>query len=127
MKDYSFDSRKYILGGVVILVLVTYIIRLFNIQLQDEGYKEQADNNAYYKKTIYPARGHMYDRNGKLLVYNQPSYDVTFIPRETKNVDVDELCSALGMTRHSFLKAPPVYAPVQKPWPQYFDAPDCRS
>ena len=68
MKDYSFDSRKYILAGVVILVLVTYIIRLFNIQLQDEGYKEQADNNAYYKKTIYPARGHMYDRNGKLLV-----------------------------------------------------------
>ena len=41
MKDYSFDSRKYILAGVVILVLVTYIIRLFNIQLQDEGYKEQ--------------------------------------------------------------------------------------
>ena len=95
MKDYSFDSRKYILAGVVILVLVTYIIRLFNIQLQDEGYKEQADNNAYYKKTIYPARGHMYDRNGKLLVYNQPSYDVTFIPREAKSVDVDELCNAL--------------------------------
>ena len=85
MKDYSYDSRKFVLAGVVILVLVTYVIRLFDIQLRNEDYKTLADSNAYYRKTIYPARGHMYDRNGKLLVYNQPSYDVTFIPREIKN------------------------------------------
>ena len=102
MKDYSYDSRKFVLAGVVILVLVTYVIRLFDIQLRNEDYKTLADSNAYYRKTIYPARGHMYDRNGKLLVYNQPSYDVTFIPREIKNVVVDELCSALGITREEY-------------------------
>lgn len=102
MKDYSLDSRKYILAGVVILVLVTYVVRLFNIQLRNEDYKELAESNAYYTKTVYPARGHMYDRNGKLLVYNQPSYDITFIPRETKGIDTAELCKALDMTREEY-------------------------
>ena len=102
MKDYNLESRKFILAGVVILVLVTYVIRLFNIQLRNEEYKTLAENNAYYTKTVYPARGHMYDRNGKLLVYNQPSYDITFIPREAKNVDTTELCNALGMTLEEF-------------------------
>ena len=86
----------------MILVLVTYVIRLFNIQLRNEEYKTLAENNAYYTKTVYPARGHMYDRNGKLLVYNQPSYDITFIPREAMNVDTTELCNALGMTLEEF-------------------------
>ena len=102
MTDRSLENRKFILAGVVILVLVIYIIRLFNIQLRDEGYKQPADSNAFYKKTIYPARGHMYDRNGKLLVYNQPSYDITFIPREIKDIDVEELCNALGITREEY-------------------------
>ena len=102
MKDYNLESRKFILAGVVILVLVTYVIRLFNIQLRNEEYKTLAENNAYYTKTVYPARGHMYDRNGKLLVYNQPSYDITFIPREAMNVDTTELCNALGMTLEEF-------------------------
>ena len=102
MKDHSLDSRKYILAGVVILVLAIYIIQLFNIQLGNEEYKVMAESNAYYKKTIYPARGHMYDRNGKLLVYNQPSYDITFIPREANGIDTLELCEALNITREEY-------------------------
>ncbi|MBO7290875.1 MAG: penicillin-binding protein 2 [Bacteroidaceae bacterium] len=102
MKDYNLESRKYILAGVVILVLIIYIARLFSIQLGNEDYKTLAESNAYYTKTVYPARGHMYDRNGKLLVYNQPSYDITFIPREIKGVDIDELCQALGITREEY-------------------------
>lgn len=102
MKDYSLESRKFILAGVAVLVLATYIVRLFNIQLRNEEYKTLAENNAYYTKTVFPARGHMYDRNGRLLVYNQPSYDITFIPREAKKVNVDELCNALGMTHEEY-------------------------
>ncbi len=102
MKDHSLDSRRYILAGVVILVLVTYVVRLFNIQLRNDDYKALAESNAYYTKTVYPARGHMYDRNNRLLVYNQPSYDITFIPRETKNVDTLELCKAIGITREEY-------------------------
>lgn len=102
MKNHNLESRKFILAGVVILVLATYIARLFNIQLSNEDYKTLAESNAYYTKTVYPARGHMYDRNGKLLVYNQPSYDITFIPREAKNVDTTELCRALDISRKEF-------------------------
>ena len=102
MKNNNLESRKFILAGVVILVLIIYVIRLFDIQLGNKDYGAIAESNAYYTKTVYPARGHMYDRNGKLLVYNQPSYDITFIPREAKNTNVDELCKALGMTRDEY-------------------------
>lgn len=102
MKDYSYDKRKYILSGVVILVLVTYILRIYNLQINSDDYKTKADSNAFYKKTLYPARGLMYDRNGKLVVYNQPSYDITFVPREIKDVDTLELCKALDITIEEF-------------------------
>ena len=102
MKDYSFDKRKYILSGVVILVLVTYLIQIYNLQINNDDYKTKADSNAFYKKTVYPARGLMYDRNGKLVVYNQPSYDITFVPREIKDVDTLELCKALDITVDEF-------------------------
>lgn len=102
MKDYTYDKRKYILGGGVLLVLFVYIIQLFNLQINSEEYKSKADSNAFYKKTVYPARGLMYDRNGKLVVYNQPSYDITFVPREIMGVDTLELCRALDITVDDF-------------------------
>ena len=104
MKDYSYDNRKYILSGVVILVLITYIIQIYNLQIKENDYKSKADSNAFYKKTVYPARGLIYDRNGKLIVYNRPSYDITFVPREIKGVDTLELCKALDITPDEFNK-----------------------
>ena len=102
MKDYTYDARKYIMAGTVILVLLIYLTRLFNLQINSEEYKNKADSNAFYKKTVYPARGLMYDRNGRLIVYNQPSYDITFVPREIKGVDTLELCKALDITVDDF-------------------------
>ena len=102
MNIHLHDTRKYILGGVVLLVLTTYIIQLFNLQILSDQYKSKADSNAFYKKTIYPARGLMYDRNGKLLVYNQAAYDITFVPREAKGIDTLELCKALNITVEEF-------------------------
>lgn len=90
------------MAGAVILILLTYIVRLLQLQVLNDEYKSKADSNAFYKKTIYPARGLMYDRNGKLLVYNQPAYDITFVPREIRNIDTTELCNSLGITRHEF-------------------------
>ena len=104
MNIHSYDKRKYILGGAVFLVLAIYVSQLFNLQLFSEQYKSKADSNAFYKKTIYPARGLMYDRNGKLLVYNRPAYDITFVPREIKELDTLEFCKALSITREDFDK-----------------------
>lgn len=102
MKDYSYDNRKYILSGIILFVLIVYAIQLFNLQVNNDDYKTMADSNAFYKKTTYPARGLMYDRNGKLLVYNKPSYDITFVPREIKGVDTLELCNTLNITIDEF-------------------------
>jgi penicillin-binding protein 2 len=98
-RKFKLERRKFVLAWLVLLVLSTYIIRLFNLQVLNDEYKSKADSNAFYKKTIYPARGLMYDRNGKLLVYNQPAYDITFVPRNVRNLDTLELCRTLNMTR----------------------------
>lgn len=102
MKDNSYKSRRYILSGAVLLVFFIYLLQLFSLQINNEDYKSKADSNAFYKKTLYPSRGQMYDRNGKLLVYNKPAYDITFVPRETKGLDTLELCNTLGITIEDF-------------------------
>ena len=105
MNDYTHDTRKFILGGAIIVVLLVYIARLFTLQVLSDEYKTKADSNAFYKKTIYPSRGLIYDRNGELLVYNQPAYDIMFVPREIKGkLDTLELCAALNITREDFEK-----------------------
>ena len=98
-KDYKLEKRKYIIGGFVVLVSLIYAIRLFDLQINDSKYKQSADSNAFLKKTIYPPRGLMYDRNGELVVYNQPAYDVMMIPRDVQNFDTVDFCETLNITR----------------------------
>jgi penicillin-binding protein 2 len=97
-------DRKLIIGGFFTLVMLIYICRLFYIQLIDDQYKLDAQNNALRRITEYPVRGYIYDRNGKLLVFNEPSYDLMIIPRETKGCDTVSLCEVLQMTRVEYLK-----------------------
>ena len=75
------------IGGAVILLILIFIVRLFFLQIVDNDYKAWADSNAFLKKTLYPSRGMIYDRNGKLLVYNQPTYDIMLIMREIQPFD----------------------------------------
>ena len=65
MKDYSLNKRKYIIGGFIILLVAIYIVRLFNLQVSDDRYKQNAISNAFLRRVIYPARGLIYDRNGR--------------------------------------------------------------
>ncbi len=103
-KDYNLAKRRYVIGGLVLLVACIYIIRLFSLQVLDEGYKLSAEGNAFLKKTQYPSRGLIYDRNGKLLVFNQPAYDVMMIVREVQPFDTLDFCETLGITREQFDK-----------------------
>ncbi|MDR1631759.1 MAG: penicillin-binding protein 2 [Dysgonamonadaceae bacterium] len=103
-ENFDADKRKMIIiYGICILVLV-YIIRLFSLQVLDNSYKEWADSNAFLNKKQDPPRGVMYDRNGKLLVYNQPSYDVMVIMRETKAFDTSAFCRAVNIDKEYFRK-----------------------
>lgn len=97
-KDYNLEKRKYVIGGFIILIALIFIGRLFDLQLNDAKYKRSADTNAFLKKTVYPSRGLIYDRNGELVVYNQPAYDVMLIPRDVQPFDTIDFCRTLNIT-----------------------------
>lgn len=103
-KDYNLEKRKYVIGGFITVIVLIYLIRLFCLQIGDDKYKESADSNAFLKRVIYPARGLMYDRKGKLVVFNKPAYDVMIIPKDVGEFDTIELCSALEITREELLE-----------------------
>lgn len=105
MKDYKLDNRRYVIGGIAICIVVIYIIRLFTLQLMSDDYKKNADSNAFLKKVEFPSRGLIYDRNGQLMVYNQPSYDIMVIMNEEKgHIDTLEFCQALGITKEYYIQ-----------------------
>ena len=103
-KDYKLEKRKYIIGGFITLIVAIYIIRLFELQICETKYKENADSNAFFRKTIYPSRGLMYDRNGELVVYNQPAYDIMMIPRDVAEYDTLDFCNTIQITKEQLLK-----------------------
>ena len=101
--DYSY--RRLVIGGISILIVVIYAIRLFSLQIMSEDYRRTADSNAFLKRVQYPSRGLIYDRKGKLVVYNEVSYDVMIVTNEAKNhLDTLAFCEALGITKDQFLE-----------------------
>ena len=103
MKEHGLDYRRYVIGGVAISIVVIYMLRLFQLQITSDDYKKSADSNAFLKKIEYPSRGVITDRNGKLMVYNQPAYDIMVVMNEAKDhLDTLEFCQALNITREEF-------------------------
>lgn len=98
MAPKSLASRKLIIIAIFVAVAFVYIGRLFYLQIIDGSYKLSADNNVLRFVTQYPARGLIYDRNGKLLVYNEAVYDLMVVPRLVKELDTAEFCRLLGIT-----------------------------
>jgi len=103
VKEHGIEYRKYVIGGVAVLIVTIYIIRLFTLQLMSDDYKKNADSNAFLKKIDYPSRGIITARNGELMVYNQPAYDIMVVINEAKHhLDTVELCQTLDITREDF-------------------------
>jgi penicillin-binding protein 2 len=104
MKD-AFINRKYVIMALIVLASSGLIIRLFIIQVVKDSYRLSADNNVLRYVTQYPARGLIYDRNGKLIVFNQAAYDLMVIPAQTsKIIDTAEFCSLIGISGELFRK-----------------------
>ena len=80
-KDYRLEKRKYVGGGFVVALVLIFLIRLFELQVVDNRYKENADSN---------------------VVYNQPAYDVMMIPRDVQPFDTIDFCKTLQITREEF-------------------------
>lgn len=103
-KDYVLEKRKYVIGLVAIVIVLIYVCRLFNLQIMTDDYKKNADSNAFLNRVQFPSRGAIYDRNGELLVFNQPAYDVIYVPREVEPFDTLDFCRTLNITREQFDK-----------------------
>ena len=87
-----FSKRKYLVIGLFSLTAFIIVCRLFYMQVLDSSYKISAASNVLRREVNYPARGVIYDRNGKLLVFNQAAYDVLITPREVKAFDTLAFC-----------------------------------
>lgn len=96
--------RKILLPAMIIAGAVLIIARLFYLQILDDSYIKKSDNNAIKIKYEYPERGYIYDRNGVLMVANQPSYDIMVTPNEMKNTDTLQICTLLNITREEFIE-----------------------
>ena len=104
MKDFNLENRRLVIGGIATAIVVVYIIRLFTLQLMSDDYKKNADSNAFLKKIEYPSRGLIKDRHGKLMVYNEPAYDIMVVMNEEKGrLDTLEFCRAIGITKEDFI------------------------
>ena len=95
--------RKLLLFSLIVLVGITFIARLFYLQIYTAKTYDIYEDNAIRKVFYYPKRGYVYDRNGELLVANQPSYDVMVIPREVEPLDTLEFCSLLKITKEDYI------------------------
>lgn len=95
-------ERRYLFFLFFILLGLTFIARLFYIQVVRDDYKLSADNNVLRKEKVYPGRGLIYDRNDKLLVGNQTAYDLMIVPRQVKAIDTIQFCELLKISKEDF-------------------------
>lgn len=113
------DGRRHIIQIAFIAVGLIYLVKLFSIQVLDRRYEELANSNAILRQIDPPVRGLIYDRNGKLLVYNTPEFDLEIIQKEVHNFDSAKFCDVFGLTmpelRQKFkeLRARREYSPIK--------------
>lgn len=89
-------SRKLLIGLVVVAAII--LAKLFYIQIINDKYKINASNNSMVYDIIYPTRGIIYDRNGKIIVGNKVAYDILVTPREVQQFDTLMLASVLEVS-----------------------------
>lgn len=102
MVEKRYSKRRWIISGIILIIGVVYLSKLFSIQVLDHDYKLFAENNVIRYITQYPARGLVYDRDGNLLVYNEAAYDLYVVPNQVKNIDTLELCRLLNISKDEF-------------------------
>jgi len=102
MASRIYADRKIVIITTFVAIGFIYLVRLFYIQIIDRSYTLSANNNVLRYVTQFPARGLIYDRNGKLLVYNEAVYDLMVIPRQVFDVDTAEICRLLDISVEGF-------------------------
>ena len=109
--------RKALLPTLIIVTAGLLIIRLFYLQIIDDTFKLKSENNAIKIKYEYPERGYVYDRYGRLLIANQPSYDIMVIPKDVneKELNIKKFCALLEITEDFYkekMRKAKVFSPM---------------
>ncbi len=99
------SNRKSVLQWIFFGMIALYLLRLFYLQIVDKNYKQMADANALRKVTVYPSRGSMYDRKGRLVVCNQAQYDLMIVPKQVVKFDTTLFCELLEIDKPSLIIA----------------------
>ncbi len=94
-----FSKRKYLVIAIFLAAGTVFLIKLFGLQVMDSKYKVSATNNVLREIVQYPARGLVYDRNGTLMVFNKPAYDLLITPREVEAFDTTAFCKLLEISK----------------------------
>src|SRR3954467_10955540 len=92
-----FDQRKYIIQGIIIGIGVIYLLKLMWLQIVDDTFKDEALQNSIQRITVYPYRGVIFDRKGKMLVANTPVFDINVIPKDVKIADTAAFCQLFAL------------------------------
>ena len=101
MKDH-YQNRKFIIQGLFIGGAILLLLRCAQLQLFQTSLGDLDNVTGVQELTIHPARGLIYDRNGKLLVYNDALYDLKVTYNQVKEIDTAKLCSMLEITEDEF-------------------------
>ena len=99
----NLTNRKFIVGIIFLFVSLIYSTRLFYVQVINDEYKLNSNNNVLREITQYPARGLIYDRNGELLVYNEAAYDLMVVPKLVSQMDTTSFCQLLEIDKDEFV------------------------
>jgi penicillin-binding protein 2 len=91
--------RIFLLRGLTILIAALFLFKLLELQVMNTSYRTLSENNAVLEIADYPERGFIYDRNGTLLVANQPAYDVMIIPKNASPFDTLSFCKLTGISK----------------------------
>jgi len=117
-----YSNRRYVIIGLFLAIGGFFIGRLFYVQILVDKYILSANNNVLRYITQYPARGLVYDRYGKLLVYNEAAYDLMVIPRQILSLDTGELCRLAGVEVKDFINRVRKARKFSKYLPSIFEA-----
>jgi len=104
MASRIYADRKIVIVISFIAIGIIYLLRLFYIQIIDRSYTLSANNNVLRYVTQFPARGLIYDRHGKLIVFNEAVYDLMVVPKQVKDLDTTELCRLLDIDKEGFIE-----------------------
>ncbi|HXB95457.1 MAG TPA: penicillin-binding protein 2 [Puia sp.] len=96
------QSRSNIIRLIFAGMFLIIAAQLFHLQIVSKKYKQQAQENALFRKSVYPSRGIIYDRKGRAILNNTILYDLMVTPTQVKNIDTGYFCQLMGIDTAEF-------------------------